>query len=169
VIVYRPATPDDAQALAAFAARSFVDTFGHLYPREDLESYLAKSYALDVIAEELADPAVRYALALRDGAIIGYSMWGPVDLKAEHSANAWELYRLYVDPQAKGAGVAHKLMDDVIAAVRAIGGDELWLSVWENNERAQAFYRRYGFEHIGEHKFMVGNTADRDLIWRARV
>ena len=42
----------------------------------------------------------------------------------------------------------------------------MYLSVWENNARAQAFYRRYGFEHVGEHKFMVGNTADRDFIWR---
>lgn len=168
-IIYRAATPEDARAIAVFAGQSFIDTFAHLYPPEDLEAYLAKSYAVDVIAAELADPEVRYALALRDGVIVGYSMWGPVELKAEHSANAHELYRLYVDGQVKGAGVARTLMDDVIAAVRAAGGDEIWLSVWENNERAQAFYRRYGFEHIGEHKFMVGATADRDLIWRARV
>lgn len=168
-IVYRPATPDDARALAAFAAQSFIDTFAHLYPPEDLEAYLAKSYAMGVIAAELADPDVRYALALQGDAIVGYSMWGPVELKAEHSVNAWELYRLYVDGKVKGAGVARKLMDDVIAAVRVAGGDEIWLSVWENNERAQAFYRRYGFEHIGEHEFMVGATADRDLIWRLRL
>lgn len=169
MIVYRPATPADAQAIAAFAGQSFVDTFAHLYPPEDLQAYLAKSYAVDVIAAELADPEVHYAVALQDGAIAGYSMWGPVELKAAHSANAFELYRLYVDGQVKGAGVARALMDDVVAQIRAAGGDEIWLSVWENNERAQAFYRRYGFEHIGEHKFMVGNTADRDLIWRARV
>jgi ribosomal protein S18 acetylase RimI-like enzyme len=168
-VIYRAASVQDAALIAEFAAKSFVDTFGHLYPPEDLQVYLAKSYAADVIAAELADPDVRYALALKDGAIVGYSMWGPVELAAAHSPCARELYRLYVDAQAKGAGVARTLMDDVIAGVRADGGDELWLSVWENNDRAQAFYKRYGFEHMGEHKFMVGRVADRDLIWRLRL
>jgi ribosomal protein S18 acetylase RimI-like enzyme len=66
----------------------------------------------------------------------------------------------------KGAGVAQALMDDCLAWARGEGARLLYLSVWENNHRAQAFYKRYGFEHVGEHKFMVGATADRDFIWR---
>lgn len=169
MIVYRAARVEDAEALAAFAARSFCETFAHLYPPADLAAYLAKSYSVEIIRDELADPDVRYALALKDGAIVGYSMWGPVDLKAQTSDNAFELYRLYVDGSVKGAGVAHRLMNDVVEQARAAGGNEIWLSVWENNERAQRFYRAYGFEHRGEHKFMVGSVADRDLIWRAEL
>jgi ribosomal protein S18 acetylase RimI-like enzyme len=57
-------------------------------------------------------------------------------------------------------------MDDCLAWARGKGAKTLYLSVWENNHRAQRFYQRYGFKHLGEHKFMVGNSADRDFIWR---
>lgn len=164
-IVYRDGVVHDAAALAEFAAQSFVATFGHLYPAADLRNYLATAYAVEVVAADLADASVHYKLALREGAIIGYSMWGPLELGAA-TPGGRELYRLYVDESAKGAGVAHALMDAVIDEVRSDGGRELWLSVWEDNARAQAFYRRYGFEHMGEHTFMVGRVADRDFIWR---
>ncbi|TQU30377.1 GNAT family N-acetyltransferase, partial [Xanthomonas perforans] len=32
----RRATPDDAEALSLLAAQTFTETFGHLYPEEDL-------------------------------------------------------------------------------------------------------------------------------------
>jgi GNAT superfamily N-acetyltransferase len=79
---------------------------------------------------------------------------------------ALELHRLYVDESVKGAGVAAALMEDAIAWARGRGATALYLSVWEHNERAQRFYRRFGFEDHGEWDFMVGGTADRDLIWR---
>ena len=36
----RRATPADAAALSAIAERCFVETFGHLYPPEDLQAFL---------------------------------------------------------------------------------------------------------------------------------
>jgi ribosomal protein S18 acetylase RimI-like enzyme len=85
----------------------------------------------------------------------------PVD-----DVNGAELHRLYVDESVKGAGVAAALMDDCIAWARAQNASALYLSVWENNERAQRFYRRFGFEDHSEWDFMVGATADRDFIWK---
>lgn len=164
-VIYRDATRGDAAALAAFAARTFVDTFGHLYPPEDLAAFLAAKYDTAIQAEEIADGETRYRLALRDGAIIGYCMMGVVDMEVD-ATDALELHRLYVDKDAKGAGIAQALMDDCLAWARGRGAKTLYLSVWENNQRAQRFYKSYGFEHVGEHKFMVGNTADRDFIWR---
>jgi ribosomal protein S18 acetylase RimI-like enzyme len=162
---YRDATVADADALAAFAERTFADTFGHLYPPEDLAAFVASKYRPNVIAAELNDSDTRYRLALRDGAIAGYCKMGVVDMEVD-AADALELHRLYVDAETKGAGVAQVLMDDALAWARGKGAKLMYLSVWENNTRAQAFYRRCGFEHIGEHKFMVGRVADRDFIWR---
>jgi ribosomal protein S18 acetylase RimI-like enzyme len=62
--------------------------------------------------------------------------------------------------------VAGALMDDAIAWARRRGARVIYLSVWEHNMRAQRFYRRYAFADHGEWDFMVGATADRDLIWR---
>jgi diamine N-acetyltransferase len=168
-VCYRCAAPADAHALAAFAAHTFTDTFGPLYPSEDLAAFLAEKYSPVIQREEIDDPACRTWLAERADALIGYAMAGPIDMAVEHGANDRELYRLYVGAEAKGAGVAQALMARVLAWAREQGASALWLSVWENNARAQAFYRRYGFEHVGEHKFMVGKTADRDFIWRLQL
>jgi diamine N-acetyltransferase len=164
-ITYRDATAADAEALAAFAERTFTETFGHMYPSEDLASYVEAKYRTHVVAAEIADPETRYVLALRDGAIIGYSKLGAIDMDVD-AADALELHRLYVDASVKGAGVAKALMDDGLVWARGKGARVMYLSVWENNARAQAFYKRYGFEHVKEHKFMVGRVADRDFIWR---
>lgn len=169
MIAYRAACTEDADALAAFAADTFVETFGHLYPQEDLAAYLAKSYGAPIQREELADPEMGAWLAVRDGAIVGYAQAGPMDMQAEHAPGDCELYRLYVSADAKGAGVAQSLMQCALDWARVRGAAAMWLSVWENNQRAQAFYRRYGFTHMSEHKFMVGQTADRDFIWRLEL
>ncbi|MEQ1811425.1 MAG: GNAT family N-acetyltransferase [Terricaulis sp.] len=167
-ISYRDASAADAEALAAFAEATFTDTFGHLYPPEDLAAFVEAKYRAPVIGEEIADPATRYVLALRDGAIVGYCKMGDVDMDVDATA-ALELHRLYVDTSTKGTGVARTLMDDALAWARSKGAKVMFLSVWENNARAQAFYKRYGFEHVKEHKFMVGRVADRDFIWRLEL
>ena len=164
-ITYRDASAADAAALASFAERSFAETFGHLYPPEDLSAFVSEKYQTQVIAAELADADTRYVLALRDGAIVGYSKLGEVDMDVD-ATDALELHRLYVDTSVKGAGVAKTLMDDGLAWARGKGARAMFLSVWENNARAQAFYKRYGFEHVKEHEFMVGRVADRDFIWK---
>jgi GNAT superfamily N-acetyltransferase len=92
-------------------------------------------------------------------------MMGVLTLPVD-DARGVELHRLYVAQRAKGAGVADVLMDGCIAWARGKGASALYLSVWENNERAQRFYRRFGFADHGAWDFMVGSTADRDLIWR---
>ncbi len=168
-IIYRDATSADAAALADFSATTFVDTFGHLYPPDDLAAYLADTYGAAIQGAELADIETRYRLALRGGAIVGYSKAGRVKMDTPFTDRSRELHRLYVAPDAKGAGIAQRLMDDVLGWARADGADALYLSVWEKNERAQRFYRRYGFEHIGEHGFMVGAVRDRDFIWRLQL
>ena len=163
-VVYRDAVEGDGEELSAFARASWVATFGHLpYPPDDLATYLAKSYGAEIQCAEIADPDVRYRLALRGDAIVGYCMMGVLSMPVE---DGLELHRLYVDESVKGAGVAGALMDDAIAWARARGAAALYLSVWEHNERAQRFYRRFGFQDFSEWKFMVGETADRDLIWR---
>ena len=42
----------------------------------------------------------------------------------------------------------------------------LYLSVFVENDRAQAFYRRYGFVDVGRNAFRVGNHVDEDRIFR---
>ena len=63
------------------------------------------------------------------------------------------IYGVYVSPEHRGPklGVATLLFDAVIRWAQDTGGaDVITLSVHERNERAHAFYRRYGFADTGE-------------------
>lgn len=164
-ITYRDANAGDAEALAAFAERTFTETFGHLYPPEDLNAFLDAKFGADIQRHEIADAGTRYRLAHDEQGLAGYCMMGALDMPVD-DARGVELHRLYLHERAKGAGVADDLLREAIAWARAQGASALYLSVWENNERAQRFYRRFGFQDHSEWDFMVGRVADRDFIWK---
>jgi diamine N-acetyltransferase len=63
-----------------------------------------------------------------------------------------------------GRGVAQTLMEATIEAAAARGTGTIWLSVWERNHRAQAFYRKRGFEDRGERAFILGNDRQTDRV-----
>ena len=60
-------------------------------------------------------------------------------------------------------------MRDAFATAAAAGADCLWLGVWEHNPKAIAFYRKFGFEIVGEHTFMLGQERQRDLLMAAGI
>src|SRR3546814_2943479 len=80
---------------------------------------------------------------------------GPLDFElpaGQPADGAVELHQLYVAEPAKGTGVAAALMDWGIAWARE-RASILYLTVFTENDRAQAFYRRYGFTDVGRNAF----------------
>ena len=59
------------------------------------------------------------------------------------------LLNLTVAPACQHRGLARLMLDALVAASGAADARWLWLEVRESNQRAQAVYRRYGFEPIG--------------------
>lgn len=58
---------------------------------------------------------------------------------------AIELKRLYFAQHTHGNGLATKLMQFNLELARKMQYQRVYLSVWEHNERAKAFYRKLGF------------------------
>ncbi|HEY0315321.1 MAG TPA: GNAT family N-acetyltransferase [Sphingomonas sp.] len=166
MIEYRDARPEDGAALAKMAAESFIETFGHLYRREDLDAFLRDVFGPDGLPREICDPAYRTRIAIDDGAIAGFCKRGPCGLPTPPvPEGAAELKQLYILRPWQGTGVAQALMEWAIASARADGARHMALSVYSDNHRAQRFYARYGFAEIGAHPFMVGEQMDDDRIW----
>ncbi|MDZ5809774.1 GNAT family N-acetyltransferase [Halorubrum sp. AD140] len=95
--------------------------------------------------------------AAEAGDVVGY-----VFVLPERLAMIWDaavVNELYVAPDRRGTGVA----DDLMAAAVDLAGDQslpldrIVLDVDPANERARAFYDRYGFEPWGE---MVARPID---------
>jgi len=162
-IVYRDARLDDGSALKALFAESFVETFGHLYRRSDLEEFLATNSDAKWQAN-LADPGVAIHVAEDGAQLAGFVELAPKKLPCETERPALELRRLYLRSNAHGRGIADHLMQWALREAAKRGARELVLSVYVDNHRARRFYERYGFEVIGKYDFMVGSHADEDLI-----
>jgi ribosomal protein S18 acetylase RimI-like enzyme len=79
------------------------------------------------------------------------------------------LLRFYVDAPWQGQGLAQQLMSAVVDAAGALGGDVIWLGVWERNPRAIAFYRKCGFTPVGVADFQLGSDIQHDFIMERRL
>jgi ribosomal protein S18 acetylase RimI-like enzyme len=165
----RTAEVSDAPVLADLARETFIETFGPLYPPSDLNAFLEQSYALDVIARQIADPNQRWLIAENDGEsgvqALGYAQAGPCslphpDVRAAHG----ELKRIYLRSQAKGTGLGRDLMRQILDWIEQSFDGPVWIGVWSENHRAQALYRKFGFEKAGEYEFHVGETRDQEFI-----
>ena len=67
----------------------------------------------------------------------------------EQVPDAVMMVGMWVDPVARGNGVAEALTDALIGWARRTGRPRMVLWVYDVNPRAAAFYRRYGFEPTG--------------------
>src|SRR5690349_21069771 len=172
-LVIRQATPDDARALAAFAAEAFADTFAADNTPEDMSSYLAESFGEAQQRAELSDPACVVLLAERGSELAGYAMVRDRALPSGTSSvdlgNAMEIARLYAGKRWIGAGVGATLMQSCLALAASRGCDRIWLGVWERNARAIAFYERWGFLDVGSQHFQLGADLQTDRIMARRV
>jgi ribosomal protein S18 acetylase RimI-like enzyme len=164
----RPASAADLPAIDRVFRTSFCDTFAHLYKAEDLESFLGE-FTAEAWAAEFARQDHAFQVGEQDGQVLGYAKLGPNKLPHVPADGVIELKQLYLLKQAHGTGMASALMDWVLDEARRRGAQSLALSVWSGNERAQAFYRRYGFEDRGPYAFMVGNQADEDRVWETAL
>lgn len=162
---YRDAVMADSANIAEIFRQTFVDTFGHLYPPDDLAAFLMTMTA-DRFRQEIADPRFVFRIAESDGAPVGYIKLGPPGLPVETPPDTIELCQFYILPAWQGAGAARVLMDWALATAAARGAKHLQLSVYIDNHRARRFYERYGFTAVGRYDFMVGTHADEDVVLR---
>lgn len=162
----RRATADDAALLCALAERTFVETFGHLYPPEDLAGYLATAYPVALQRQQLQSGDYAAWLLEVQGEAVGFAFAGPCGLPhPEATAADGELKRLYVLRAHQGGGRGSQLFDAALHWLQS-PGRTLWIGVWSENFGAQRFYARHGFDKAGEYEFPVGNTRDKEFILR---
>ncbi len=164
-IAIRAGVLTDASDLAGFAARTFAETFGADNRPEDLHAHLSASFGVVQQTQELLDPDTRTLIAHDGPRFVGFAQ---VRRKSPPPCvchdQPIELRRFYVDRSAHGKGVAQALMQAAQASARDMEGKHLWLSVWERNPRAIAFYRKVGFVDVGSTDFFVGPDRQTDRV-----
>jgi len=163
--LFRSATPDDAEVLAAFGERTFRETFGPHNRPEDMDAYCGATYTVAGQRHELADPDRETLIARRGDEVAGYAQLraGPAP-DCVTGPDPIEILRFYVDGRWHGRGLAQALMDAAVHAAERRSARTLYLAVWEKNLRAIAFYERQGFRRAGERGFVLGADHQTDNV-----
>ncbi len=162
---FRRAVEKDAAGLGELARKIFYDTFARFNTADDMAMYCAEAFTPSAMSEALRDPRTEIIVAEENGRLIAYAQLHRDEAPPEvQGASPVELKRFYVLGEWHGRGLAREMMREITMRAIEQGSDVLWLGVWEHNPRAIGFYRKLGFEEIGEQAFLLGTDRQRDLI-----
>lgn len=156
--------------LAALSSRLWSETFTGLsyYTPEIVKGYVDVAFTEAMIEAELFDEKNLFLLVEVDGVLVGYAkleMRKPVAVI--QSEKPIYLSRLYLDRRCHGTGLAKKVLDRISEEARALGFLSLWLSVYELNVPAVKFYKKQGFQKVGEwdYPFTSHGKTYVDIDW----
>ena len=166
----RQATVADAAQLADLGRRTFVDAFGSKNDPAHIQEYVVVAFAVNRLEDEIKDPLAEFLIAEAAGEALGYAKITLGKAPAcVTSPDPIELERIYVHQSAIGTGVGSALMSACLEAIATRGGRSAWLGVWERNERAIRFYRKWGFEIVGAKVFLLGGDMQTDVVMVRQV
>lgn len=164
-VIFRRATATDASLLSELGDRTFSDTFADANTPEDMAAYRASAFAPSIQAAELAAPLTTFLIAEVEGRPSGYAMLRLGEAPScVVGASPIEVVRLYVVREWLGKGIGEALMRELTTVARDLGAKTIWLGVWERNQRARAFYKKWGFIEVGDHIFKLGTDAQTDIL-----
>ncbi len=140
-VTLRPAAPDDAEAGAALHRACWRETYGPHVAADVLEARLANAPGWVAAWREELEVGPPRTVAVAGDELVGFAVAGPS--RKPEAPTAQELYALYVREAWWGRGLGAALLE------AAVSPEPCWLFVLGANVRAQAFYRRHGFEADG--------------------
>ena len=144
----RQLTPKDAalyRSIRLEGLKESPEAFGSTFEAEFTKPL---AWFFDRLSSSVVFGAIRDAKIL-DAKILGVAGFAVRD--GEKEAHKGLLWGMYVRPDARGAGVARRLVEAVIAYARA-RVELIQLSVVVGNEQARRLYARLGFVEYGIEK-----------------
>ena len=160
MIEVRKATVADYKLLSVLGRRAFQEAFGQYNDPGDMQAYLDLSFDPERIKCQLEDPNVIYLVANYHNEPVGYAkLVTNATTQYAEVANQMQLERIYALGAYVGKKIGKALMLHTIDLACQSGLHYLWLSVWQQNDRAIKFYKDFGFEIIGVKKFFIGKEA----------
>jgi len=140
VVNIREARPEDAGRLGVVHVQCWRESYADLLSQQLLDSIRPEDRA-SRWEQIIASPSDQQWVAEVDGEIVGFAGTGPP--RDDDAPRELELYAVYVLTAHYGTGAGQALLD------AGIGTEPSFLWIATENPRAEAFYRRNGFEFDG--------------------
>jgi ribosomal protein S18 acetylase RimI-like enzyme len=136
--------------------------------RPDLAREAFREYAEHAFSQRFSESWRKFSIATNGEGVVGFAevICSSCRSPVTNVAGA-ELVRLYVQPRAQGSGIGRSLLQEAERLARLSSLPSLWLTVWEGNSGALAFYRRMGYADVGATTYSFeGNTYGNRVFAR---
>jgi ribosomal protein S18 acetylase RimI-like enzyme len=165
MISIRPAGIKDSEIIADIGSRSFQDAFGSRNSPEDMQKYLLEKFSIENIKKEISDINANFFIAYYQEIPAGYlkliKSEVPIEIK---TGNSLELQRIYVLKEYYDKKIGKELMQLCIKYAKENNFESVWLGVWQLNNKAVEFYKRWGFKISGTRSFKLGDDIKNDYL-----
>ena len=157
-IEIRLAKKEDAQIIALLGRITFTETFGHLFrDKKDLIDYYNLTFSVQKIEDGIKKPDNIFWIAFVNRLPVGYAKLKLYsNSEFIESKDVCQLQKIYVLKDFLSMKIGFGLQDLLLKKAKELNFNKVWLSVLNSNERAINFYKKNGFEKIGNHNFQIG-------------
>ena len=111
------------------------------------------------VAYELTNPLSCWLVAVEDGRVAGY-------IGSQTVMGESDMMNVAVHPDYRRRGIAERLVNDLVEALKAFESHCLTLEVRESNDSARALYAKLSFCQVGLRKNYYRNPKEDALILR---
>ena len=111
------------------------------------------------VAYESTNPLSCWLVAVEDGRVAGY-------IGSQTVMGESDMMNVAVHPDYRRRGIAERLVNDLVEALKAFESHCLTLEVRESNDSARALYAKLGFFQAGLRKNYYRNPKEDALILR---
>ncbi|QMV44635.1 GNAT family N-acetyltransferase [Cohnella cholangitidis] len=165
MINIKKCTLEDLHVLQDLSVETFNETFKHQNSSQNMKAYLDKAFNLKQLQTELSNPYSEFLFIFFDTEVAGYLKINTYAAQSENmGTESLEIERIYVRKKYQNNGLGKYLINKAIEIATEKGKKKIWLGVWEKNANAIAFYKKYGFVHVGAHSFYMGDEEQIDFI-----
>lgn len=159
MISIKKATINDAQLLSEISTKSFLTAHGHSAPKKDIDNYVAANFSAENFTSELKNTDNQYYIITHKNKIAGYSkvVFNQKNKNISKN-NTTYMSRLYLLKEFYGLGLGKKLFDFNVQLCKNNKQTGIWLAVWVENKKAINFYKKIGFQKVGNFDFKISET-----------
>lgn len=165
-----PVSQPELPLLRALAEHTFRDAWEKFNDPKRFAVYCDQAFKPETFLAEWQHPGSEFFMTWFNEMPVAYIKLNfdrtPPDLAPGPTV---QIERLYVLPEYQSQRLGEKLLELAENRSRQTNAQWLWLSVWKEAPRAQAFYTRHGFERFGEEIFWVDDDPQEDWLVRRKV
>lgn len=144
------ATIKDFKTIQEIAYKSWMDTYGDILSKEQIDYMLNLFYSDKTLIENLNEKGHHFLLVNNGAVCLGFASY-------EHNylnKKITRLHKIYLLPEAQGKGMGKLLIDTIENLAKENHSVAISLNVNKYN-KAFSFYKKIGFEMVSEEALLL--------------